>query len=227
MNPFLDDYVDHFDIGFDQFKLRPGLELEVHDEAGKLLEHRVQFVMSHAGKGLLVSIRANDPDRVAMRAGQRYQISGFNGRFDFAFTAEAQKVDLAQFTALLAEPAQVTIRFVRRHERLPLVLAATVAGNGGSATAVTIRNLSLGGAAVSSIQPLGGKGDSLTLQLQIPFDGKKHTLKLLSIIRRSGHSDASLMFDIGLEFANPTLTDKLLLHYYLSTTANEFNVIGG
>ena len=33
------------------------------------------------------------------------------------------------------------------------------------------------------------------------------------------------MFDTGLEFAPPTLTDKLLLHYYLPTVSNDFNVI--
>lgn len=226
MNPFLDDYADHFDVGFDQFKIRPGLELDVHDEAGHPLAHRAQFVMTHPGKGILFSIRANDPDKIGMHAGQRYQFSGFNGRFDFAFTAQAQKVDPVQFTALMAEPAQVTIRFVRRHERLPLALSATVAGEaGGGALPVTIRNLSLGGAGLNSIQPLGGKGDSLTLQLQITFEGQPQLLRLLSIIRRSGHSDASLLFETGLEFANPTLTDKLLLHYYLTTVANDYSVI--
>jgi hypothetical protein len=226
MNQVTDDSADHFDVGFEQFKLKPGLSLEVHDDAGELLEHRAQFVMAFPGKGVLVSICANDPARIAMRTGGRYQLSGFNGRYDFAFTAEARKVDPSQFTALLAEPEQVSIRFARKHERLPLAVPATVAGDAsGSSTPVTLRNLSLGGAAISSIQPLAGKGDSLTLQLKITFDGNPYTLKLLSIVRRTGLSDASLMFDTGLEFANPSLTEKLMLHYYISTMANDFNVI--
>lgn len=31
MKPNIENDEDHFDIGFEQFKLRPGLELEVHD----------------------------------------------------------------------------------------------------------------------------------------------------------------------------------------------------
>ncbi|HKB60040.1 MAG TPA: PilZ domain-containing protein [Gallionellaceae bacterium] len=226
MKTVTDDQPDHFRVDFEQFKLRPGVELDVHDDSGRQLEHRAQFVMAYPGKGVLVSIRANDPSRIAMRTGARYQLSGFNGRYDFSFTAEAEKVDAAQFTALFARPAEVTIRFTRKHERIPLALPATVASDAmGNSTPVTIRNLSLGGAAISSIQPLGRPGESLTLQMHVTFDGQKHPLKLFSVIRRSGHSDASLMFDTGLEFAHPTLTDKLLLHYYLSTVASDFNVI--
>lgn len=221
-----DEYPDQFRVDFEQFKLRPGVELDVHDDTGQQLEHRAQFVMAYPGKGVLVSIRATDPDKIAMRTGARYQLSGFNGRYDFSFTAEAEKVDAGQFTALFARPAEVTIRFARKYERIPLALPATVASDAmGDSTPVTVRNLSLGGAAVSSIHPLGRPGESLTLQMQVSFDGDNHYLKLFSIIRRSGHSDASLMFDTGLEFSHPTLTDKLLLHYYLTTVSNDYNVI--
>ncbi len=226
MHPFIDDYVDHFEVGFEQFRLRPGLELEVHDESGRPLEHHAQFVMAYPGKGVLVSLRVNDPDRIAMQPGVRYQLSGFNGKFDFSFTAEAQKVDRAQFTALLAAPATVTIRFVRRHHRTALALPAAVSTRSAAgASPVTIRNLSMGGAGVSSVQPLGATGDSVTLRLQITFENQKEGLDLAAVIRRSGPSHESIMFDTGLEFVNASRVDKLLLHYYLTTLANEYHVI--
>ncbi len=225
MGPLLDDYGDHFEVGFEQFRLRPGLEMEVHDEAGKLLAQRAQFVMSHPVKGVLVSIRANDPERIAMQPGARYRLSGFNGRFDFSFQAEAQKVDRSQFTALLTPPATVNIHFVRKHERMPLALPATAAQGRAGRAPVTVRNLSMGGAAVSSVQPLGQKGDSVALELQVHFENQDHVLKLPAVIRRTGVSDESLMFDAGLEFVNTSLTDKLLLHYYITTLMTEYSLV--
>lgn len=225
MKPYIDDE-DHFDIGFEQFKLRPGLEMEVRDEAGKLLGQHVQFVSTLPNKDVLLSIQAGSAEQIALKEHARYQFSGFNGRFDFSFTASALKVDATQFTVLLDTPAMVSIRFVRKHQRTDLALAAsiTVPGQGG-AVPVTVRNLSLGGASVDSVKPLGAKGGTAKLHLQITFDGKKEDLALLSAIRRVSESRESLMFNTGIEFVNASREDKLLLHYYISTLEKEFNLI--
>jgi hypothetical protein len=224
MDPLGFDDGDHFEVGFEQFRLRPGLEMEVCDEAGRAL-HRAQFVMAHPVKGVLVSIRASDPEQIAMQPGARYRLSGFNGRFDFSFQAQAQKVDRSQFTALLAPPATVNVHFVRKHERMPLALPATVAAASGSRAPVTVRNLSMGGAGVSSVQPLGAQGDSVALELPVHFENQDHLLKLRALIRRTRVSDESLMFDAGLEFADTSLTDKLLLHYYITTLMNDYSLV--
>ncbi len=225
MKPYIDEG-DHFDIGFEQFRLRPGLELEIHDAAGKQLDHTAQFVMAHTGKDVLLSIPANDPAKIAMQESASYQISGFNGKFDFAFTAQALKVDRTQFTVLLAAPATVTIRFVRRHQRTGIALAASVSVPGqGSPVPVTVRNLSMGGAGIDSVKPLGAKGGSLKLHFQITFDNRKEDLSLISAIRRVSESRESLMFNTGVEFVNASREDKLLLHYYISTLEKEFSLI--
>ncbi len=225
MRAYTENDEDHFDIGFEQFKLRPGLELEVHDSAGHPLEHKAQFVMSFPGKGVLISLRVNDSASIAMKAGERYKISGFNGKFDFSFTSEAAKVDRSQFTALLVSPDTVAIHFVRRHQRTSLALPAAVTVNGKDTFPVTIRNLSLGGAGVDSVKPLGAVGAKVNLLLQITFDNKKEILNLPSVIRRSSESDDKLMFSSGLEFASASRTDKLLLHYYITTVAYEFHLV--
>ena len=227
MKPYVENDEDHFDIGFEQFKLKPGLELEVHDGASdRLLNLKATFVTAHAGRDILIAIQESDPAKMSMEAGKRYRVSGFNGRFDFAFATEALKVDRAQSTVLLAAPASVSILFVRRHRRADLALQATVVSPGYVIPVkVTIKNLSLGGAAISSIEPLGAKGTSVTLRLQITFDNKKEDLNLVSVIRRISKSDESLMLNTGLEFANASRTDKLLLHYYISTLSNEIDLI--
>lgn len=222
----IEDYVDHLEIGFEQFKLKPGLELDLHDEEGKLLPHKAQFVMALPGKGVLVALHVSDPAQIALQPGARCQVSGFNGKFDFAFNTEALKVDGSQFTAMLAAPASVTINFVRKHARTDLAVPAAVSSpRGGAGSSVTVRNLSVGGAAVSSVQPLGAQGDPVTLQLQVVFENRKELLKLSAIVRRTGVAKDSLMYDTGLEFVNPSRMDKLLLHYYLNTLANEYAVI--
>lgn len=221
-----DDDEDHFDIGFEQFRLKPGLELEVHDEAtGRLLDCRVQFVLSHAGKGVLIAFQADDPAKLPLEAGKRYRVSGFSGKFDFAFSSDALKVDYAQSTVLLAAPASVAIRFVRKHRRASLALAARVVQRGKSPVQVTVRNLSLGGAAISSVTPLGNRGDSVTLCLEITFDNKKEDLCLVSVIRRISESGDSHMRETGVEFVNASRLDKLLLHYYITTLTDEFYLV--
>lgn len=226
MNPFLDDYGDHFEIGFEQFRLRPGLELGVRDGSGRALAHKAQFVMAYPGKGVLISLRTADPAAIAIQAGQRYEISGFNGRFDFSFTAEAQKVDPAQFTALLGAPATVTIHFVRKHHRTDLAVPATaVRAKGKGPVAITLRNLSMGGAAITSVDPLGAKGDPVSLSLRVTFDGVTDNLTLPCIIRRNAESRDTLLRDTGLEFVNVSRAEKLLLHYYITTLESDYSVI--
>ncbi|HEY5993326.1 MAG TPA: PilZ domain-containing protein [Gallionellaceae bacterium] len=225
MKPFIDNDEDHFDIGFEQFKLRPGLELELHDSSGRLLDHKAQFIMAFSDRGVLISFRMGPADKTGMNEGERYQVSGFNGRFDFSFTSQALKVDPSQFTALLAIPAKVSIHFVRRHPRKDLALAAAVTLPSKETFPVTIRNLSLGGAAIDSVKPLGAEGGSFNLLIQVVFENKKEVLNLVAQVRRSSASDESLMFRTGVEFVNASRTDKLLLHYYISTVANEFILI--
>jgi hypothetical protein len=227
VKPYIDDDEDHFDIGFEQFKLKPGLELEVQDESSnRLLGHKAHFVMAHAGKDVLISIQENDPAKMTMEAGKRYTISGFSGSFDFSFSAAALKVDREQLTVLLAAPVSVSIRFVRKHRRADLALPASVLLPGQSSPVrVTIKNLSLGGASLASIKPLGAKDSSVTLRLQITFDNKKEELNLASVIRRISESDESLMLNTGLEFVNASRNDKLLLHYYISTSSSNIDLI--
>lgn len=225
MKPYIDDE-DHFEIGFEQFKLRPGLEMEVRDDAGKLLDQHVQFVSALPNKGVLLAVQTRSAEPIALQENTRYQFNGFNGRFDFSFAASALKVDATQFTVLLDTPAMASIRFVRKHQRTDLTLPASATTPAqGSPAPVTVRNLSLGGASVDSVKPLGAKGGQVKLHLQITFDGKKENLSLLSTIRRVSESRESLMFNSGIEFVNASREDKLLLHYYISTLEKEFNLI--
>jgi c-di-GMP-binding flagellar brake protein YcgR len=226
VKPYIDNDEDHFEIGFEQFKLRPGLELEVRTDSGKLLEHRAQFVMAFASRGVLISLRVNDPEHIEMKPDETYQVSGFNGRFDFSFKSKALKVDTTQFTVLLEVPLTVSIHFVRKYQRAELTMPAAVSLPGGKDTKpVTIRNLSLGGAGIDCVSPLGAPGDTVTLLLQVTFDNKREVLQLNAVIRRVTDSSESLMSRTGVEFVEASREDKLLLHYYISTATSEFNII--
>lgn len=218
---------DHFDIGFEQFRLKSGLELEVYDAtSGRLLGHRAHFVSSHVGKDVLIAIQEDDPAKLAMEVGKSYRLSGFNGKFDFSFTANVLKVDRSQFTVQLAAPVSVSIRFVRKEKRAELALAANVLLPKQSSTVqVTVKNLSLSGASIASAKPLGAKGETITLRFPITFDNQTEDLNLVSVIRRISESNESLMLNTGVEFAKASRHDKLLLHYYISTLSREFDLI--
>ncbi len=226
MKPYLDHDDDHFEIGFEQLRLGPGLELAVRDASDTMLDHKAQFVMSFPGKGVLISIRVLDPAKIAMQAGEIYHVSGFTGRFDFSFAAEAVKVDRSLFTVMLTMPAKVSLRFVRKHQRTSLAVPGNVLLAGEKTPVpVTIKNLSLGGASLDSVKPLGAKGDAVTVLLEVTFEGQKENLNLAAVIRRSSESDESLMYSNGVEFLNASRTDKLLLHYYITSTANDLSLI--
>ncbi len=225
MKPFLDQDDDHFEVGFEQLRLGSGLELAVRDAADTMLDHKAQFVMSFPGKGVLISLRVHDPAKIAMQPGEVYHVSGFSGRFEFGFAAEAIKVDRTLFTVMLAVPAKVSLKLVRKHQRTGLVMPGNVLLAGEkNPVPVTIKNLSLGGASLDSVKPLGAKGDSLTLLLEVTFEDKKENLDLAAVIRRAAESDESLMYSNGVEFVNASRADKLLLHYYITTAVNDLGL---
>lgn len=226
MDPVVENDVDHLEIGFEHFKLKPGLVLELHDDAGRLLPYKAQFVMSYPGKGVLVSLLAGDPQHIALEPGSYCQLSGFTGKFDFSFKTRARKVDRSQFTAMLATPPAVTVRFVRKHPRISLTLPGEAASPHDRVNEpITIRSLSMGGAALSSTRPLGAKGEPLMLQLQVMFENRVVPIRLSTVVRRSWHTRESARYDVGVEFVNASRMDKLLLHYYLSTQADEYAVV--
>lgn len=226
MNTFVEEDTAHHDIGFEQFLLQPGVELNLHNENGKPLPHKAQFVMAYPGTGVLVSLQTSDPRQVALLPNAACRVSGFNGSFDFSFTSRVRKVDPLQLTAMLEAPKTVRLHFVRKYPRTEMTLPAMVSlPRETESRPVTIRNLSVGGAAFTSDKPLGNKGEPLLLQLQVMFEQRKEPIRLSTIVRRCRVLGESPVYETAVEFANPSRMDKLLLHYFLGTQARRYALI--
>lgn len=206
-------------VSLQQLRIKPGLELTLLDKSGRILNHKAQFVAA-LENGVLLTFPMDAPEQIELRAGESYHISGFTGKFNFTFTSKAIKVDHRQFNALVSHPASAAAHFVRKNLRAELMLPATILSAGSKNPApVVVNNLSIAGAGIDSSEPLGEIGDEVTLLLQVKFEKKKEDLKLASVIRHITETGDANKLRTGLDFMDPSQSDKLLLHYHINTLA--------
>lgn len=208
-----DGYVE---VGIQELRMRPGTELKILDNNGRLLNHKSQFVAVFSGKSMLISLLVDNPRKIDVNVGESYNINVFNGKYEFSFTANALQVNEAQFNALLSCPDTVTVKFVRKHLRAKLSLPATISSSETN-TAVIITDLSGSGAGINSAQAIGNIGDRANLALQIEVEKRKINLNLISVIKHVTESETGSGLLTGVEFESVNENDKLALYYYVST----------
>jgi len=203
-------------VGIQELRLRPGTEMKIQDSKDRTLSHDAQFVAVFPGKSILIALLVDNTRNIELQDGDNYLFKGFNGKYDFSFTSRVLQVEAAQFNARISCPVSVVVKFVRGYLRAVLNLPARYSAEGrNSLTPVVIKDLSAGGAGIDSSEPLGNIGDKIYLSLQIKFEKKNVDLNLASIIKHVTQSDSGLR--TGVEFGNPSQTDKLMLHYYVNT----------
>lgn len=212
------------EVGIQELRLRPGIELKLLDSKGSMLPHKAQFIAVFAGKSILVSLMVDDTRKIFLHEGDSYLIKGFTGIYDFSFTTTVLQLDGGQFNARLSCPAAVAVKFVRSHLRVQLSLSASVLlPNVDTPNPIVVSDLSAGGAGLDSSAPLGAIGERLQLALPIEFERKKINLNLTSEIRHITHTEQGLK--TGVEFVGTTQQDKLMLHYFVNTLSEGGAVI--
>jgi hypothetical protein len=204
--------------------LEPGLLLTAQPLRHPQSRYELQFLGLMGGKGVLVEPLGVACLREGMRAGEPFHVHGFTGEFDFGF--ETRCVRVFDFTfrepplayALLAYPAVVNARRVRRARRVQASLPGQVAlaGDPASMVPATVRDLSVAGALLETRQPLGAVGAEAVLRLVVDFEGEPLELVLPAIVCRcdaAGHGGALS----GVLFQDLLRPDKLGLHWLVAT----------
>ncbi len=215
-------------VSFESLKLRPGSSLKIQHSALGAPSGEVQLLAAVKGQNVMVALKGESGVKTGLEAGKDYIIRGFSGQHDFSFSSHVTQLFTAPFPyAMLSYPGSVEARIVRKSMRAKTSLPATVSPHGKDLPLnVNVVDLSIGGAMIDAPAPLGNPGETVSLALEVEFEGNKIKLELHAQIRYVNKSDAATAYSIGLEFKDITQNDKLVLHYVAQAYAiNDGNIV--
>lgn len=216
---------ESLEVSLKTLRLRPGIILNIQRMRENAPVIDAKFIAAIEGKGVMLTPSGMDSHKTDMIIGDEYLIQGFTGQTDFSFTAPVLNVFKAPFAhALVAYPAAVKAKEVRKSMRMKTALPATISPRGqGNPLEVSIIDLSADGAMIESASFLGGVGSLFDLVFPIEFDAVQTNLNIVAKLRHRTSSDNE-GGKIGLSFENVSREHKLLLNYFVGriTEQNSF-----
>lgn len=211
-------------VEFASLKLRAGSWLQLQKMAGGGMKFDVEFAGVIPGKCLFLGIQENLTGQAHLKAGDQYQVRGFNGVSDFTFRAEILEVRQVPFEHVyITYPESVEAKVVRETKRLKTALPAVVKSKDAvSSTPSVIKDLSIEGALIESATPVGEVGDQVEISISTQFENKEVQLKITAKIRHLGKpNSANNVFSSGVEFEDISKPDKPILYYLLFRLAED------
>jgi hypothetical protein len=210
-------------VEFASLKLRAGawMQLQSMDDAAKKFE--VEFAAALHGKSIFVAMSDNPLAEIRIKAGERYLVRGFNGVSDFTFAATVLEIQIKPFVhAHLSYPVTVEAKVVREVLRVSASLPAAVMFHGAfRPITANVKDLSVAGALLESVVPIGAIGVSIEVRLSTRFETRETEMKIPAVIRHLSGPDASGLYKTGIEFGEVSRDDKLVLYYLLFTLGVE------
>lgn len=213
---------ESLDVSMKALRLRPGIVLNIQRMREGAPVIGAKFIAAIESKGVMLTPSVMDGHKTEINIGEEYLIQGFTGQTDFSFTAPVLNVFKAPFAhALFAYPATVNAKEVRKSMRMKTALPATISPRGEeNPLKVSIVDLSIDGAMISSPGFLGGVGNLFDLVIPIQFDDVNNSLHIVAKLRhRTGTDNEG--GKIGLSFENLSWEHKLLLNYFLGRITEE------
>lgn len=207
----------NFTVNFSALKLRAGTFVKLQSLKKGVPDCEGEFVAAVHGKSILVAQPASAMGQKGLQAGDRYLVRGFNGTSEFTFTSEILQVQDVLFSyAHLAYPDAVEVRVVRDALRVKVSIPVVTMPDGAlKPISGTLKNLSIEGAMVESMAPMGSESTAISIAFSTIFEERKVDLKIPAVIRNVHKHDAGGVFRSGLEFGDIAYHDKLVLYYLL------------
>jgi hypothetical protein len=214
------------EVSLKSLRLRPGIVLSMQRVGGGAPVIGAKFIAAIEGKGVMLTPDGLESHKTDVVIGDQYLIRGFTGQTDFSFTAPVLNVFDAPFAhALVAYPAAVNAKQVRKSMRMKTALPATLSPRGqDNPIAVSIVDLSADGAMISSPNFLGGVGSLFDMVFPIVFDDVRTNLNIVAKLRHRTSTDNDHA-RIGLSFENLSWEHKLLLNYFVGRITEENSFI--
>lgn len=214
------------EVSLKTLRLRPGVALNIQRMREGAPVIGAKFIAAIEGKGVMLTPSGMDSHKTEIIVGETYLIQGFTGQTDFSFSAPVLNVFKAPFAhALLAYPATVKAKHVRKSMRMKTAFPATISLRGqGNPLEVSIVDISTDGAMIISPGFLGGVGSLFDLVVPIKFDDVDTRLNIETKLRhRTSTGDEGGR--IGLSFENLSLEHKLLLNFFVGKISEENSFI--
>lgn len=214
------------ELSLKELRLRPGIFLKIQRMREDAPVNEAQFIAAIKGKGVMLTPSGLDSLKTEIIIGEEYLIQGFTGQTDFYFTAPVLNVFKAPFAhALVAYPALVKAKKVRKSLRMKIELPATISPYGQrKPLEISIIDLSVDGAMISSPQSLGVIGGLFDLDFTIKFEDINSRAQIVAKLCHSTLTDNEGC-RIGLSFDNLSREHKLLLNYFVGKITEENSFI--
>jgi c-di-GMP-binding flagellar brake protein YcgR len=189
-------------------KIRIGdpLHMQSSADAPRLLVKLIGYLKN---RGLIVTVPGADGEFVMLKDGQSFVMRFFSGQNAYAFTATVARQTSVPFPHLyLSYPREVRGLEIRKGSRIDVELIAAVTSEGDEGTksgSGKIVNISTGGGALRSKNPLGSKGDTISIKFKITVSEIQTFIVFDSVIRTitKDAADPNMPYLHGLQFLDP------------------------
>lgn len=189
-------------------KIRIGdpLHMQSSADAPRLLVKLIGYLKN---RGLIVTVPGADGEFVMLKDGQSFVMRFFSGQNAYAFTAVVAKQTSVPFPHVyLSYPREVRGLEIRKGSRIDVELIAAVSAeseDGTKSGSGKIVNISTGGGALRAKNPLGSKGDTLSIKFKITVSEIQTFIVFDCIIRTitKDMADPGMPYLHGLQFLDP------------------------
>ena len=213
-------------VNLETLRLKPGLPLKLIMPERRSVQHKAKLLAAVRGQSVMVALDNSNslqaPPRFEIDGG--ITIGGFTGQHDFMFTARITQLFQLPFPYIaLSWPGEVTAKLVRKVERQKAGLPATLSlPDNGMNLDVTLSDISVAGAMVQIATPAVKVGQQIVLTFDTRFEAETVELALTASVRYINET-APDGYQVGVQFNDMGLTDRLKLHYVVQTCAARTN----
>ncbi|MFZ2301564.1 MAG: flagellar brake protein [Gallionella sp.] len=212
---------------FDDMKLKVGdrLNLELpadYDFRSKFQSPNERYVVKVIGflKGASLLVTAPTTVNAQLIGGKKVVMRSFSGQNAFGFSCNIERICKLPYEYLhLSFPGDIQGIVVRKAPRVKARIIATVLGSKPGAEeqiSALISDISASGVSLEAKQPLGDKGDILSLSFHMPLHNIDAYLAVKGAIRAvlngdAGDASKSSLIRHGIEFQELQPNDCLIL----------------
>lgn len=202
---------------FEEMKPKVGdaVQLQIKDE-----RYPVRLMGFVKGRTIMVTTPSVDGSVILLPEGQPVVVRSFSGKDAYAFSSSIIRVCNAPLPYLhLAYPKAVQSVAVRKTPRAEVNLIGTVSklGNAkpGVSQPVRINDFSVAGASFTASEPVGEKGDELSLSFRVRVNETDYYPTIACVVRSVANESvagaATEQFRYGVQFTEAQSSDVTLL----------------
>ena len=182
----------------------------------------VKFIGFLENKSIVVTTPRKDGSALKIAPGQKFIVRMISGNTAQGFTSSALYSTTIPYPHLhLTYPEDLESITVRKAERVNCKLIVTVQNEEhdrslGDGKSASMQDISTAGSQIFTLEPMGDKGDTITISSKVNVAGIEQYLTISGIIRRVIYpKEEGGQFEYGVEFTLLEDNDKLLLHGFV------------